>query len=244
MPNIACNKQSRFLDTLVNAIPTVLVKNEQHRYIAANLHSPPSFGVTSLKILGKTDYDFFPPEDARFYQASDADALATGTVIEYERAYTLEGITQWMLVRKCRLICPDDSRVVVLMLSDVTQRRAAEQALRQSEARFRSLIELSADWYWEQDEEFRFTFVSDDATKRSGFPGSRSLGFTRWDHPGIDLDSTDWAAHGRHATRTKPSEFIYRRTGLDGSPRWVSVRESQFLMNRAVSKAIGESAAT
>jgi PAS domain-containing protein len=36
-------------------------------------------------------------------------------------------------------------------------RRAADAALAESEARFRSLAELSSDWYWEQDAELRFT---------------------------------------------------------------------------------------
>jgi PAS domain S-box-containing protein len=151
-------KAKSFLDAVVNAIPTpVLVKDEEHRYIAANTAFTDFFRSDLASILGKGDYDFFSCEDAAFYQATDREALATGRVIEYEHAYTLDGITQWMMVRKSRLIRPDESPVVVLMLSDVTQRRAAEQALRQSEARFRSLTELSADWYWEQDEQFSFT---------------------------------------------------------------------------------------
>jgi PAS domain S-box-containing protein len=88
---------------------------------------------------------------------------------------------------------------------------------------------LSADWYWEQDDEFRFAFVSDDATKRSGFPGPRSLGLTRWEHPGIDLNSADWAAHQAACRAHQPfREFTYRRTGVDGSLRWVSVSGEPF----------------
>src|SRR5262249_51729062 len=39
--------------------------------------------------------------------------------------------------------------------TDITQQKAAAAELRDSEARFRSLTELSSDWYWEQDSDFR-----------------------------------------------------------------------------------------
>ena len=80
--------------------------------------------------------------------------------MEYERPYPIDGHVTWMLVRKTGLTRPDGSRVVVLLLLDVTARKAAEERLRASEQRFRSLTQLSADWYWEQDAQLRFTYVS------------------------------------------------------------------------------------
>lgn len=44
------------------------------------------------------------------------------------------------------------------VLEEKVQERTAE--LRESEARFRSLTELASDWYWEQDENGKFTKVS------------------------------------------------------------------------------------
>lgn len=43
------------------------------------------------------------------------------------------------------------------ILRDVTERRRTDQALRNSEARFRAMTNLSSDWYWETDSETRFT---------------------------------------------------------------------------------------
>ena len=55
------------------------------------------------------------------------------------------------------------------------EREHAERALRESEARFRDLTELSSDWYWEQDEELRFTFSSHQrAGLRPGRPAQSS----------------------------------------------------------------------
>ena len=49
---------------------------------------------------------------------------------------------------------------VLAMVSDITQRKQAEDALRAGEARFRALTELSTDWYWEQDDALRFRTLS------------------------------------------------------------------------------------
>src|SRR5207245_8997937 len=47
--------------------------------------------------------------------------------------------------------------VIAAMIGQYLERTAAEQAVRESEARFRSLTALSSDWYWELDTEYRFT---------------------------------------------------------------------------------------
>ncbi len=44
------------------------------------------------------------------------------------------------------------------LLEETVKERTAE--LRESEARYRSLTELASDWYWEQDEDMRFTKIS------------------------------------------------------------------------------------
>jgi len=214
-----------YLDALINAIPTpVLVKDDSHRYIAANAAFCSFFRRPASQILGRRDPEFFSADDARYFQSTDSQALEQGTVVQYERAYPVDGTPQWMLVRKSRLIAPDGDRLVVLVLMDVTVRRATELALRHSESRFRHLTQLSADWYWEQDDQFRFSFMSSEVASKSGVRGSTSLGLTRWDHPGVDTTSADWDAHRVACLAHKEfRDFTYRRIAEDGSVRWLSV---------------------
>jgi diguanylate cyclase (GGDEF)-like protein/PAS domain S-box-containing protein len=105
-------------------------------------------------------------------------------------------------------------------------RRSAQAiaALRDSEDRFRSLTRLSADWYWEQDEHLRFTFLSAEADAKSVNAGATTLGLSRRELAGIDLSSADWDAHDEMCRRQLPiRDFTYRRFTDDGKAHWISI---------------------
>ncbi len=113
---------------------------------------------------------------------------------------------------------------------DVTQRRALDDEVKlahsivlRSEARFRSLTELSTDWYWEQDQEFRFVDFTGDF-QRDWHPARVSIGQTRWDIPAYNLSEADWEAHRAELHAHRPfHDFEILRQSQDGKPFWVSV---------------------
>jgi PAS domain S-box-containing protein len=103
-------------------------------------------------------------------------------------------------------------------------RAQAERELRQSEARFRSLTGLSSDWYWEQDEEFRLTFMSSRFAERTGIDPTPYIGRKRWEQPASNLTESDWARHKAQLERHEPFfDFELERTGPDGNSIWLSV---------------------
>jgi PAS domain S-box-containing protein len=103
-------------------------------------------------------------------------------------------------------------------------RKQAERELRESEARFRSLTALSSDWYWEQDEQFRLTFMSSRFVERTGIDPAPYLGHRRWDQPAPNLTEADWQRHRAQLERHEPFfDFEMERASPGASSVWLSV---------------------
>ncbi|MFA9218408.1 MAG: EAL domain-containing protein [Sphingomonadaceae bacterium] len=106
---------------------------------------------------------------------------------------------------------------------DVAARKRTEQALQDSEQRFRRLLALSSDWYWEQDAAFRFTNISGAFFEKGHFDPLRFIGRTRWEvHP--DMLNARWGSdHIAQCQAHQPfSNFEYALAGEDGVLRWFS----------------------
>ena len=114
--------------------------------------------------------------------------------------------------------------VIGAQIGQFVQRKVAEEVLRDSEERFRNLTELSSDWYWEQDEDFRFTMFSDNLHRRMG-PVMRSiLGKTRWELPTLNMTEADWAAHRAVLERHQPfRDLQWHRLDHEGKLQIASI---------------------
>ena len=111
--------------------------------------------------------------------------------------------------------------VVVTLLLRVARQ---QQAVATNEARFRQLTELSSDWYWEQDENFRLTFVSSGVRKSAGADANAYLGKARWELPALNLSADDWARHRGQLERHESfRNFELQRSDQEGRELWVSI---------------------
>jgi len=98
-----------------------------------------------------------------------------------------------------------------------------ERALVASEARFRDLSTLASDWFWEQDDQFRFTYFSSTLSQTTHIPPAVTLGKTRWELP-IELTPAQWAAHRAVLEARQPfREFEYCIRQANGEEYWYSI---------------------
>jgi diguanylate cyclase (GGDEF)-like protein/PAS domain S-box-containing protein len=116
------------------------------------------------------------------------------------------------------------SRVVGSQVGQFLQRKEAEASLRESEARFRSLTQMSSDFFWETDEAHRFTQLVHGPDYLPPEMGRGVLGKTAWELPNESPDEAGWAAH-----RAKLDEhlafrdFEFARRMPDGVVRYLSI---------------------
>jgi PAS domain S-box-containing protein len=112
--------------------------------------------------------------------------------------------------------------IAVLML--LTRLAHGQSELAASEARFRSLTGLSADWYWEQDANFRFVKIEGALRDRSGFTDAEHIGKARWELPALNMSAADWASHKAQLDAHLPFHDLELRRAADrgGRAHWIS----------------------
>jgi len=109
------------------------------------------------------------------------------------------------------------------LIIDITDLKETQRALQSSEVRFRGLADLWADWYWEQDEELRFTYLSPDLERRANVESSVVLGKTRWELPAIGVTAEQWARHRADLEARRPFQgFEYQHVNAAGDLIWLS----------------------
>ncbi|MFC5547729.1 EAL domain-containing protein [Massilia aerilata] len=110
------------------------------------------------------------------------------------------------------------------LIDDVLARKRTEKALQESEQRFRQLVAMSSDWYWEQDERLRFVALTGHFTEKSGIAVGRILGRTRAEIVGGLADSDAGREHIAAIEAREPFKNLeYRLLDDNGEERWYCV---------------------
>jgi diguanylate cyclase (GGDEF)-like protein/PAS domain S-box-containing protein len=98
-----------------------------------------------------------------------------------------------------------------------------QKALAESESRFRSLTELSADWYWEQDAEHRFTGLTGSYVQQPPGRVSAKLGKRRWELPEYRMTGEEWERYRATIAQRQPFRDMEFRYLMDGQVRNMAI---------------------
>jgi PAS domain S-box-containing protein len=121
------------LDTVLNGIyDPIFVKDEEHRYLVLNENMCDMMKHSRAELLGKSDYDFFPKEQADIFWEHDDKVLHSDAVDRNEEHFTREGQTRILSTIKSSFINPiTGKRNLVGSIRDITDRKKAESEIHQ-----------------------------------------------------------------------------------------------------------------
>src|ERR1700688_3619798 len=156
------------------------------------------------------------PEDMAFVQCTLDRASSDGKDFDYEHRLLMpDGSVKYVHVVAHAVRDRTGIPRFVGALMDVTATTRAEDALRESEQRFRDFTESASDWYWETGPDHRFiTEIEQVATMPV-----RRIGTLAWDNArDMEEEPEKWRLHLAHLDTHKPfRDFRYRAACRDGS---------------------------
>ena len=140
-----------------------------------------ALGYVRDEVVGRPVADFYTPESAaQLVEGGGFQRALTGHFVEEERQLvTKDGRIVETVLRAVPEIGPG-GRVLGTraMYVDITERKQVEEALRQSEQRYRLLTENTSDLIWTMDLSLRYTYMSPAITRMRGYTVEEIMGTT------------------------------------------------------------------
>lgn len=130
---------NRFLDSLIENLPVmVFIKDARTlRYVRQNRATLDLLGLSRDDVIGKSDRDFLPAEQADFIQGKDREVLAGGGLVDIpeQSIHTRLLGVRTLHTMKMPILDEDGKPKFLLGISvDITERKLAEQAIRELNA--------------------------------------------------------------------------------------------------------------
>jgi PAS domain S-box-containing protein len=223
----ALRKSEKLFAVFMDRLPGFAwIKDIEGRYVYVNKRES-ELDAYRGGAIGKTDAELWPTEIASIYRANDHQVIITRKAMQTVEPSVADGEQCYMLVTKFPIFDQDGSVVMVAGAGvDITDRIHAEQALRESEERFRELTENIDEVFWLTDSKHTAIFYVSPAYEKLWGRSCDSL----YASPRSWTDALHFEDRERvlriladHELQPVP-DMVYRIIRPDGSTRWVHAR--------------------
>lgn len=129
----AWKETKNYLDAIINTIPDpIFVKDREHRFVTLNNGFCRFTGHTMEELLHKTDYEFFPKDEADIFRIKDEEVFTTRVANENEETLTdAKGNRHTIATKKSLYVSSDGEEFLVGIIRDISERKQMETALRE-----------------------------------------------------------------------------------------------------------------
>ncbi|NLH47597.1 MAG: PAS domain S-box protein [Myxococcales bacterium] len=238
---IELQKNQTFLLNVINHLPSaIFVKDAPTgQFVLVNRANETLIGRPRQELMGKTDYDFFSREQADFFRQKDWEAFEKGEAIEIvdEPIDSLTLGRRYLHTIKVPIFDAEHRPQFIMGIADdITEHKAIEEALRQSETRYRTLFHSMPEAVIMLSREGHILDCNLATSHITRLPREHLIG-ARFQDLGLyrteDLDAMQHLLATILAERKGPALILEIRTP-DGERRWVEHHIVPLLTNNEV----------
>jgi len=148
----------------------IFLKDLEGRYLDVNQQFERTFHLTRQAIVGKTDRDIFPPEQAAAFRDNDLAVMKAERPLQFEEVALHDDGPHTSIVSKFPLRRHDGTPYAVCgITTDITQRKQAEESRKESEERYRSIFENAIEGIFQTTLDGKFVAVNPALARMCGY---------------------------------------------------------------------------
>jgi PAS domain S-box-containing protein len=173
-------RSETFVTSVVENLPNMIfVKDAKDlKFVRVNKAGEDLLGHSREVLIGKSDYDFFPKEEADYFTAIDRQVLKAGSLLDIpEEPIETKDQGRRILHTKKIPICDDTGEPQYLLgiSEDITDRKRTENALRESEEQYRSIFENAAEGIFQTTLDGKYVAVNPALVRMYGYDSPEDM---------------------------------------------------------------------
>jgi PAS domain S-box-containing protein len=215
-----------FLTKLIDSLPDpIFVKDREHKWLILNKANYDFAGIEYGSLIGKSDYDFFPKEEADIFRAKDEEVFTSGKVNINEEYFTSsDGVTHYIQTLKAMFVGTDGKEYLVGTIRDLSERKEMEEKLRRSETSLKEAQKIAKLGSWELEFPSQKLTWSDEIYRMFELDSEHEIAsyetFLKFVHP-EDREMVN-SAYADSLKNMLPYEIAHRVVMPDGRIKYVT----------------------